>query len=51
MVISETGSLGVETELTLKVKTRFGQGAGVRAVLLARAQQVFAEKGIHVVIP
>jgi small conductance mechanosensitive channel len=51
MVISETGSLGAETELTLKVKTRFGQGAGVRAVLLARAQQVFAEKEIHVVIP
>ena len=51
MVISETGSLGAETDLTLKVKTRFGQGAGVRAVLLARAQKEFAEKGIHVVIP
>jgi len=51
MVLSETGSLGAETELTLKVKTRFGQGAGVRAVLLARAQESFAEKGIHVVIP
>ena len=51
MVISETGSLGAETDLTLKVKTRFGQGASVRAVLLARAQKEFAEKGIHVVIP
>ena len=51
MVISETGVLGAECDLTLKVKTRFGHGANVRAVLLARAQQQFAEKGIHVVIP
>jgi small conductance mechanosensitive channel len=51
MVISQTGSLGAETELTLKVKTNWGQGAGVRSVLLARAQTEFAEKGIHVVIP
>jgi small conductance mechanosensitive channel len=51
MVLSETGTLGEETELTLKVKTRLGQGAAVRAALLARAQQALAEKGIHVVIP
>lgn len=51
MVISQTGALGAETELTLKVKTRLGQGAGVRSTLLARAQTCFAEKGIHVVIP
>lgn len=51
MVLSETGTLGEETDLTLKVKTRLGQGATVRAVLLSRAQQAFAEKGIHVVIP
>jgi len=51
MVISETGALGAETELTLKVKTTHGQGAGVRAILLARAQKEFSEKGIHVVIP
>jgi small conductance mechanosensitive channel len=51
MVISQTGALGTETDLTLKVKTRYGQGASVRAALLARAQQEFQEKGIHVVIP
>ena len=39
MVMSETGILAAETTLTLKVKTRLGQGAAVRAELLARAEK------------
>jgi len=49
MVMSETGLLAAEVNLTLKVKTRLGQGVTVRAELLARAQKELAERGIHVV--
>ncbi len=48
LVLSETGTLAAETALTLKVKTRLGQGVAVRAELLARAQQELAGKGMHV---
>ena len=49
MVMSETGTLAAETALTLKVKTRLGQGVAVRAELMARAQKELTERGIHVV--
>ena len=49
MVMSETGTLAAETTLTLKVKTRLGQGAVVRAELLARAEQQLVEGEMRVV--
>ncbi len=49
MVMSETGSLAAETTLTLKVKTRLGQGAVVRSELLARAGKQLVEGEMRVV--
>jgi small-conductance mechanosensitive channel len=49
MVMSETGILAAETTLTLKVKTRLGQGAPVRAELLARAEKRLVEGEMRVV--
>jgi small conductance mechanosensitive channel len=47
MVISESGVLAAETAFTLKVKTRLGRGADVRAELLARIQRELVERGVH----
>jgi small conductance mechanosensitive channel len=49
MVMSETGALAAETTLVLKVKTRLGQGASVRAELLARAEKQLVEGEMRVV--
>ncbi len=49
MVMSETGTLAAETTLVLKVKTRLGQGAAVRAELLARAEKQLVEGEMRVV--
>ena len=49
MVMSETGILAAETTLTLKVKTRLGQGAVVRSELLARAEKQLVEGEMRVV--
>jgi small conductance mechanosensitive channel len=51
LVMSETGVLAAETALTLKVKTRLGQGVAVRSELLVRAQKELTDKGIHVDTP
>lgn len=47
LVLSETGLLGADTALTLKVKTRLGQGVVVRAELLSRVEQELAARGMH----
>lgn len=49
LVMSETGALAAETTLTLKVKTRLGQGAAVRAELLARAEKQLVEGEMRIV--
>jgi len=49
MVMSETGTLAAETTLALRVKTRLGQGAAVRAELLARAEKRLVEGEMRVV--
>jgi small-conductance mechanosensitive channel len=45
-VISETGAIGQQTELTLLAKARFGKAAEMRPRLLALAQERLAEAGI-----
>lgn len=46
-VISESGSLGLQTELTLLTKARFGKGAEMRTRLLALVQERLAQAGIE----
>lgn len=48
-IISEEGSMGEHTELTLLVKTRFGQAATLRPNLLALVQRNFQEANITLV--
>jgi hypothetical protein len=45
-VISEKGTIGQQTELTLLAKARFGQAAEMRPHLLALVQERLAEAGI-----
>lgn len=45
-VISESGVIGQQTELTLLAKARFGQAADVRPRLLALVQDRLSENGI-----
>ena len=45
-VISEKGTIGQQTELTLLAKARFGQAAEMRPRLLALVQERLAEVGI-----
>jgi hypothetical protein len=45
-VISESGVIGQQTELTLLAKARFGQAAEMRPRLLALAQQRLAEANV-----
>jgi small conductance mechanosensitive channel len=45
-VISETGTLGAHTELTLLAKASFGQAADLRPHLLALVQERLTEAGI-----
>lgn len=45
-VISETGTIGQQTELTLLAKARFGQAAEMRPRLLALVQERLVEAGI-----
>lgn len=48
-VLSESGVIGQNTELTLIAKARFGHGAEMRPRLLALVQERFSEEGIHLV--
>jgi hypothetical protein len=48
-VISETGTLGAHTELTLLAKASFGQAAELRPHLLALVQERLAEADIVLV--
>jgi small conductance mechanosensitive channel len=48
-VISETGTIGQQTELTLLAKARFGKAAEMRPRLLALVQERLAEAGIALV--
>jgi hypothetical protein len=45
-VISESGVIGQQTELTLLAKARFGQAAEMRPRLLALVQERLLEKNI-----
>jgi len=45
-VISETGAIGKQTELTLITKTKFGKAAEMRPRLLAYVNEEFARAGI-----
>ncbi len=45
-IISESGSIGQQTELTLLARARFGKAAEMRPRLLALVQQRLAEAGI-----
>jgi small conductance mechanosensitive channel len=45
-VLSESGVIGQQTELTLLAKARFGQGAEMRPRLLALVQERLSEAGI-----
>jgi small conductance mechanosensitive channel len=45
-VISETGEIGQQTELTLLAKARYGKGADMRPRLLALVQEQLAEAGV-----
>jgi hypothetical protein len=45
-VISENGTIGQQTELTLLAKARFGKAAEMRPRLLALVQERLAEAGI-----
>jgi small conductance mechanosensitive channel len=45
-VISESGSIGQQTELTLLARARFGHAADVRPQLLALVQQRLSDAGI-----
>jgi hypothetical protein len=45
-IISETGVVGTHTELTLLIKTSFGQAAELRPRLLALVQARLVEAGI-----
>jgi hypothetical protein len=45
-VISESGIIGQQTELTLLAKARFGRAAEMRPRLLALVQEHLAEVGI-----
>lgn len=47
LVISETGALGQQTELTLVAKARFGKAAEMRTRLLALVQERLGEAGIE----
>jgi len=49
LVISESGVIGLETELTLVAKARFGQGADMRPRLLALVQERLSDAGIEFV--
>ena len=49
LVISESGVIGLETELTLSAKARFGQGAEMRPRLLALVQERLSDAGIELV--
>ncbi|MFO7537121.1 MAG: mechanosensitive ion channel [Chloroflexota bacterium] len=46
-VISETGTMGQQTELTLLAKAKYGQAGDMRPRLLALVQQRLAEAGIE----
>lgn len=46
-VISESGAIGQQTELTLVTKARFGQAAEMRPRLLALVQERLEQKGIQ----
>ena len=46
-VLSESGLIGQQTELTLLAKARFGQAAEMRPRLLALVQERLAEHGIE----
>ena len=48
-MISETGTIGQQTVLTLLAKARFGQAAEMRPRLLALVQERLAEAGIALV--
>jgi small conductance mechanosensitive channel len=48
-VISESGTIGQQTELTLLAKARFGKAAEMRPRLLALVQERLAEAGITLV--
>jgi hypothetical protein len=46
-VISETGVIGQQTELTLVAKARFGQAAVLRTKLLSLVQERLEQAGIN----
>ena len=48
-VISESGTIGHATDLTLLAKARFGKAAEMRPRLLALVQDRLAEAGIELV--
>ena len=48
-VISRSGRLGVQADLTLLAKARYGHGADLRPRLLARVQSCLAKSGIETV--
>lgn len=48
-IISETGTIGQHTELTVLFKARFGKGADLRPRLLAYLQKEFDKAGIELV--
>jgi hypothetical protein len=48
-VISESGTIGQTTELTLLAKARFGKAAEMQPRLLALVQERLSEAGVELV--